>query len=68
MMYFDYRTGSPALIVTLRGDRTLCLYSIKYRSGIFEGCVQYLESWSVENFVLMLLVGYGVHLCCGLRV
>jgi hypothetical protein len=30
--------------------------------------VQNLESWSVENFALMFLVGYGVHLYCDLRI
>jgi hypothetical protein len=39
MMHWNYQTGSPGPIVTHRGDRTPCLYSIKYRLGFFEGCV-----------------------------
>jgi hypothetical protein len=68
MLHLNYRTVSPTPIVTLWDDRTLCSCSIKYRCVFFEGYVQYLESWSVENLALMLLVGCGVHLCCGLHI
>ena len=39
MMHLNYRTGIAAPLVTLRVDRTSCLYGIKYwRSFLREMC------------------------------
>jgi hypothetical protein len=34
IMHLNYRRVIPAAQLTLRGDRTPCLYSIKYRRGL----------------------------------